>query len=189
MRWERSKGALLRADDSFTPGALLKKWDGVSDFSTTEHPTGVANFMELLEEAQKLPANPPAEKIGYNGRVVLITGGGAGLGRIYCLQFAKAGATVVVNDLADPEPVVQEIQKLGGTAMGVKASAEDGDAVVKVSICHSPFNDTAERSAADLTQLTLDRPSLTSTAASTSSSTMQVSFETRPSQTWTTISS
>ena len=23
LRWERSKGALLRADDSFTPGALL----------------------------------------------------------------------------------------------------------------------------------------------------------------------
>ena len=134
VRWERAKGALLRADDSFTPGALLKKWDNVSDFSEPSYPEGPADFMGLLEEAQKLPENPPSEKIDYSGKVVLITGGGAGLGRIYCLQFAKHGATVVVNDLADPEPVVQEIQKLGGEAFGVKASAEDGDAVIKAVI-------------------------------------------------------
>jgi multifunctional beta-oxidation protein len=34
----------------------------------------------------------------------------------------------------DPETVVQEIQRLGGKAVGVKASAEDGDAVVKAAI-------------------------------------------------------
>jgi multifunctional beta-oxidation protein len=134
MRWERAKGALLRADNSFTPGALLKKFDNVSDFSEPSHPTGPANFMELLEDAQKLPANPPSENLDFKDRVVLITGGGAGLGRIYCLQFAKYGATVVVNDLADPEPVVQEIKKQGGEAFGVKASAEDGDAVIKAII-------------------------------------------------------
>ena len=80
LRWERSKGALLRADDSFTPGALLKKWDAVGDFAAgAEYPTGVANFMELLEDAQKLPPNPPAENIDFKGQVALITGAGAGL--------------------------------------------------------------------------------------------------------------
>lgn len=134
LRWERAKGALLRADESFTPGALLKKWKDVSDFSQPEYPTGPANFMELLEEAQKLPPNPPAEKVDFNGKVALVTGGGAGLGRIYCLQFAKYGAKVVVNDLVNPDDVVQEIQKLGGQAVGVKASAEDGETVVKAAI-------------------------------------------------------
>jgi multifunctional beta-oxidation protein len=134
MRWERARGALLRADDTFTPGALLKTWDAVSDFSEPSYPTGPANFMELLEEAQKLPANPKAAEPNYKGRVVLVTGGGAGLGRIYCLNFAKYGATIAVNDLADPEPVVQEIKKMGGEAYGVKGSAEDGDAVVKAVI-------------------------------------------------------
>ncbi|WPG99883.1 Hypothetical protein R9X50_00270300 [Acrodontium crateriforme] len=134
LRWERAKGALLRADDTFTPSALLQKWNNVSDFSEPEHPSGVADFLGLLEAAQKLPANPKAENIDYNGKVALVTGGGAGLGRIYCLQFAKYGAKVVVNDLMNPDDVVQEIQKMGGQAVGVKASAEDGDAVVKAAI-------------------------------------------------------
>lgn len=34
----------------------------------------------------------------------------------------------------NPDDVVQEIQKLGGKAVGVKASAEDGDFVVKGAI-------------------------------------------------------
>lgn len=50
------------------------------------------------------------------------------------MAFAKHGAAVVVNDLANPDDVVNEIKKLGGKAAGVKASAEDGDAVVKAAV-------------------------------------------------------
>ena len=56
------------------------------------------------------------------------------LGRAYCLLFAKLGADVVVNDLVDPEPVVQEIKQMGRKAVGNKASCEDGDGVVKSAI-------------------------------------------------------
>lgn len=134
LRWERAKGGLLRADDSYTPGALLEKWDDVNNFNGASYPTGVADFMGLLEEAQKLPPNPPSKNPDFKGKVALVTGGGAGLGRTYCLQFAKYGAKVVVNDLMNPDTVVEEIKKMGGEAVGVKASAEDGDKVVKAAI-------------------------------------------------------
>lgn len=134
LRWERAKGALLKTGPSLTPGAILKKWNDVNDFSTPSYPSGVADFMSLLEEAQKLGDNDQGELFDFTGKVVLITGAGAGLGRSYALLFAKYGASVVVNDLVNPDDVVQEIQKNGGKAVGSKASAEDGDAVVKSAI-------------------------------------------------------
>lgn len=134
LRWERAKGALLKTGPSLTPGAILKKWENVNDFSEPSYPSGVADFMSLLEEAQKLGDNEQGERLDFTGKVALITGGGAGLGRSYALLFAKYGASVVVNDLVNPDDVVQEIQKNGGKAVGNKASAEDGDAVVKAAI-------------------------------------------------------
>ncbi|KAI9054742.1 hypothetical protein LZ554_001893 [Drepanopeziza brunnea f. sp. 'monogermtubi'] len=134
LRWERSSGLLLKADDSYTPGAILKKWDQVNDFKNAEYPTGVADFMGLLEKSMKMGSNDKGETLDFKGKVALVTGGGAGIGRAYCLALAKYGASVVVNDLMNPDDVVQEIQKLGGNAVGNKASAEDGDAVVKAAI-------------------------------------------------------
>ena len=78
LRWERSKGALLKADSTLTPGAVLKKWDNVLDFSEPSHPTGPANFLDFLEEAQKLGSNDAGEKLDFSGKVALITGAGGG---------------------------------------------------------------------------------------------------------------
>ena len=78
LRWERAKGALLKIGPTLTPGAVLKKWKNVNDYSAPSYPTGVADFMSLLDEAQKLGDNDTGEKLDLTGKVALITGAGAG---------------------------------------------------------------------------------------------------------------
>ena len=78
LRWERAKGALLKTGPTLTPGAVLKKWKNVNDFSEPSYPTGVADFLGFLEEAQKFGDNEQGEVLNFAGKVVLITGAGGG---------------------------------------------------------------------------------------------------------------
>jgi NAD(P)-dependent dehydrogenase (short-subunit alcohol dehydrogenase family) len=70
------------------------------------------------------------------GRVAIVTGGGRGIGREYCLMLAAEGAKVVVNDLgaaadgtgADLTPaqqVVEDIRAAGGEAVVNGADVSD----------------------------------------------------------------
>lgn len=55
-----------------------------------------------------------------DGRVGIITGAAQSIGREYALGAAAEGASIVVADIADPSPVVAEIEKAGGQALGVQ---------------------------------------------------------------------
>ncbi|MBI2358025.1 MAG: 3-oxoacyl-ACP reductase FabG [Deltaproteobacteria bacterium] len=54
-------------------------------------------------------------------KVAIVTGGGVGIGRAYCLALAKEGARVVVADIQDQEAgkVAAEIKRLDGEAYAV----------------------------------------------------------------------
>ena len=78
LRWERAKGLLLKADQTLTPGSILKQWDAVNDFSQPEYPDGPADMLTKLEHSLKMGSNDPGEQIRFDGKVALVTGGGAG---------------------------------------------------------------------------------------------------------------
>jgi multifunctional beta-oxidation protein len=72
------------------------------------------NIVEKLEKAKNLPSNPQtSQEVRYDGKTVIITGAGAGLGRAYALMYGRFGANVVVNDVSEKaaNAVVEEIKK------------------------------------------------------------------------------
>lgn len=85
------------------------------------------------------------DRIDLTGRVAIVTGAGAGLGRSYALALARRGARVLVNDLgaalvgsgSDRRPadtVVAEITEEGGEAAAdynTVATPEGGEAIVQ----------------------------------------------------------
>ncbi len=86
--------------------------------------------------------------IDFDDQVVIVTGAGRGLGRLYAIDLARRGAAVVVNDLgstmqgagADPDiadQVVAEIVEAGGTAVASHesvATPEGGQAIVDTAL-------------------------------------------------------
>jgi len=66
----------------------------------------------------------------FSGKVALITGGTSGIGKTTAIEFARAGARVVLTGRREKEgaQVVAEIKKLGGEAAFVRADvAKDTD--------------------------------------------------------------
>ncbi|MBW2611219.1 MAG: SDR family NAD(P)-dependent oxidoreductase [Deltaproteobacteria bacterium] len=107
-------------------------------------------FSNYFWKAVPVPgAKTATDQISFDGRVAVVTGAGAGLGRVYAIELAKRGARVVVNDLggardgsgegsATPaDKVVTEIKELDGEAVANYdnvATPEGGEAIIQSAL-------------------------------------------------------
>src|SRR6201995_540323 len=101
---------------------------------------GVANRRTIWPPRTRARSSKGATSMGVvDGRVVIVTGAGGGIGRAHALAFAAEGARVVVNDIGvglDGSPagggsaaqgVVDEIIAAGGEAVTSGADVADWD--------------------------------------------------------------
>jgi 3-hydroxy-3-methylglutaryl CoA synthase/NAD(P)-dependent dehydrogenase (short-subunit alcohol dehydrogenase family) len=87
-------------------------------------------FVNYFWKAVPIPgAREAMNRVNFKGRVAIITGAGAGLGRAYALELARRGAKLVINDFGGSrdgsgtgastpaDQVVAEIKSLGAEAV------------------------------------------------------------------------
>ncbi|MBA7621990.1 3-oxoacyl-[acyl-carrier-protein] reductase FabG [subsurface metagenome] len=72
-----------------------------------------------------------------SGKVAIVTGSARGIGREIALRLAEAGANIVISDIADAEPVAEEVKKMGRQSLAVMTdvtSASDVAGLVEKAI-------------------------------------------------------
>jgi 3-oxoacyl-[acyl-carrier protein] reductase len=68
-------------------------------------------------------------------KVVIVTGGAHGIGRAYCLAFARAGSKIIIADLDQvaAAQVAVEARAAGGAALAIAVDVSDGHATKKMA--------------------------------------------------------
>ena len=154
---ERMKRFRNRFSRTIYPGTPIKTqiWkvdEGRALFRTISGQTGEVvidrGIVEWLSQ-EEMDKRSRRKGIRFDDRVAIVTGAGAGLGRLYALELAKRGAKVVVNDLGGArdgsgqgatgpaDKVVEEIKALGGEAVASYdsvATPEGGEAIVNKAV-------------------------------------------------------
>ncbi|MBW2351845.1 MAG: SDR family NAD(P)-dependent oxidoreductase [Deltaproteobacteria bacterium] len=153
---ERMTRFRVRFSKTLYPGVPIKtliwKEEGKALFQTLNAETeevildqGTVEWMSREEMEQRKGRGG----IRFDGQVAIVTGAGAGLGRVYALELAARGARVVVNDIgsardgsgegssAPADRVVEEIRAAGGEAVAdyhSVATPEGGRAIVDTAV-------------------------------------------------------
>ena len=63
------------------------------------------------------------------GKVVIVTGAGRGLGQAYAIEAAGQGAKVIAGDILDCSDTIRQIRANGGTALGAQLDVTDAGTV------------------------------------------------------------
>ena len=65
----------------------------------------------------------------FDGKSVIITGGGGKIAKAYALAFAKEGANLSLPDIASADAIVKTIRDLGGTAISMACDVSNENSV------------------------------------------------------------
>jgi NAD(P)-dependent dehydrogenase (short-subunit alcohol dehydrogenase family)/acyl dehydratase/putative sterol carrier protein len=154
---ERMTRFRVRFSKTLYPGVPMRTqiWkieEGKAVFRTLNAETGEVVIDQGIVEwvsREEMALRKARGGIRFDDQVAVVTGAGAGLGRVYALELAKRGAKVVVNDLGGTrdgsgegsssaaDKVVEEIRAAGGEAVAnydSVATPEGGQAMVDAAI-------------------------------------------------------
>jgi NAD(P)-dependent dehydrogenase (short-subunit alcohol dehydrogenase family)/acyl dehydratase/putative sterol carrier protein len=149
-RPEQVRRLACRFSKTLYPGIPIKTliWK-TTDGKAVWRTVNAENGQTVIDNGEFEYGEIPRDEIRFDDRVAVVTGAGAGLGRVYALELARRGARVVVNDLggtrdgagggssSPADQVVAEIRAAGGQAVANYdnvATAEGGQNIVNTAL-------------------------------------------------------
>ncbi|MFC7485659.1 SDR family NAD(P)-dependent oxidoreductase [Knoellia sp. CPCC 206453] len=69
----------------------------------------------------------------HEGRVAVVTGAAAGIGRAICVDLARRGADVIAVDIAPADDTVSDVRELGRRTLSLRADLSDPEEVAAIT--------------------------------------------------------